>query len=113
MSLPERANYSLTESALFPFPAEPAQLKPFVNRFPVVCQFPAYSAESIVKLPQTARKYRKQAAYEAAEVYPVVTRRASTRFVKRPTQLTLRGCFHPTHFDGQTPIRGRGCSMSG
>jgi hypothetical protein len=25
MTLPERANYSLTESALSPFPAEPAQ----------------------------------------------------------------------------------------
>jgi site-specific recombinase XerD len=31
----------------------------------VFCQFPAYSAESIVKLPQTARKYRESAVYEA------------------------------------------------
>jgi hypothetical protein len=31
----------------------------------VFYQFPAYSAVCSVKIPQTARKYREQAAYEA------------------------------------------------
>ena len=35
------------------------------HRFTVFSQFPAYSFESSTKLPQTARKYREQAVYEA------------------------------------------------
>ena len=34
-------------------------------QFTVIRRFPAYSADSSVKTPQTARKYREQAVYEA------------------------------------------------
>jgi hypothetical protein len=38
------------------------------RRFPVIRQFPAYSAESSVKTPLTARKYREQVAYEVVVI---------------------------------------------
>src|SRR5580700_9781657 len=37
---------------------------PKSHRFAVIRYFPAYFAVSSVKTPQTARKYRKSAAYE-------------------------------------------------
>ena len=36
------------------------------TRLAVFRRFPAYSSESSAKTPQTARKYREQAAYEVA-----------------------------------------------
>jgi hypothetical protein len=36
-----------------------------ILRFTLIYQLPAYSAFSIVKLPQTACQYRQEAVYEA------------------------------------------------
>jgi hypothetical protein len=38
------------------------------NRFEAFLWFPAYSAVSTVKIPQTVRKYRGQAVYEAVVI---------------------------------------------